>query len=341
MLDAIEELKETKEEIEQAKIKNRFSFRLMVEEIIRRQRNEKDTIICVIGERRNGKSNWVLKIVREYIRQKKAKDKNFKWSWDGNFAKTRSEAIEKIDKLPKGSFIVFDEAGDVAYRGDTIQARQKQLIKFLLKSGEKLLFTVFTLPDILLLDPKILNMCLYMIAVPYRYRKVCAFGFIYGRSANPFIHDKFGVHRIKLMFQSKKSNKMAGIPSLSHTVKIKRGNEIVEVPYPYQLFRFMRTLPTFLHMHKFGRCDVKFENLYIKHVKSKQLTIQEKDDFINMSEYRKLQHRYNALLYNLFTRQGMSIAQLERLHIEPKTGKLLIARETIRKRLDSISARFE
>ena len=258
----------------------RFSFRWLAQKITRRQERGKDTIICVVGERRNGKSNWTLNLIRQYIKIKKNENAGFEWSWNTNFPLTTSKAIESLRNVQKGSFVVNDEGGDVAYRGDTQTARQKKLIKFLLKSGQKELLTIIVLPDVFLLDTKILNMCHLLVAVPYRYEDICAFAFLFGRSTNPFIGDKFGIERIKRIFQSRKVPQKLQIPVMTSKIRVQHEGKQIYIPYPKPLFTFLKNIPTFLTMHSFRPVERRFEEAYIRNVKMKQLNIREDDEFI-------------------------------------------------------------
>ncbi len=63
----------------------RFTFNWLSQKIIDRQSHGKDTIIIIIGDRRAGKSNWGLKLIRAYIKLRKKMDDDFKWSWRENF----------------------------------------------------------------------------------------------------------------------------------------------------------------------------------------------------------------------------------------------------------------
>lgn len=314
--------------------KQRFSFKWLARKIIERQENEKDTIITIVGERRNGKSNWGLKLVRQYIFEQRKRNKNFKWSWKTNFPLTRSQALEIVDEIPDCSFMVYDEAGDIMFRGDTITVLNKKLYKFLLKSGKKKLLTIVILPDIFSLDPKILNLSTLLVAVPYRYKNITSFAFLYGRDPNPFLKDKFGLEKLQRIFSSKKGYFSHMLSSDLGTMYIERGGKKIEIKYPKNLFRLLRslTLPRFLHMHRFSPVEKSFEDRYIRHVKNKQLLAHlEEESYIKLANYKKLEHQYKTLLYNLYVKQGLSYAQIERLHLDPKTKTYLRSRDSISK----------
>ena len=320
-------------------IKKRFSFRWLAERIIERQENEKDTIITIVGERRNGKSNWGLKLIRQYITLQRKKNKKFSWSWKKNFPLTRSHALDIVDEIDDCSFIFYDEAGDIMFRGDTITVLNKKLYKFLLKSGKKKLLTLVILPDIFSLDPKILNLSTLLVAVPYRYKNITSFAFLYGRDPNPFLKDKFGLEKLQRIFSSKKGYFARMLSSDLGTMYIPRGNKMIEIKYPKNLFRLLRslTLPRYLYMHRFSPVEKSFEDRYIRHVKNKQLMAHlEEESYIKLANYKKLEHQYKTLLYNLYVKQGLSYAQIERLHLDPKTKTYLRSRESISKIINTL-----
>lgn len=339
MINSFQILQEIKEE-NRSKLDSggRFSFAWLADKVIERQKYGKDTIIVIIGERRNGKSNWMLKLVNHYIKAKRKDNPDFRWSWKDNFPITRSQAVELADKVPEESFIVYDEAGDVAYRGDTMSVMSKNLIKFLNKSGKKRLLTIFVLPDILQLDIKILNMCLMMVIVPYRYRDECAFAFIYGRTNNPLIQDKFGIEQVKRFFASRRSY-MYLRNDLSGSVIGRRVSGDVTIPYPRTLFRYLKSRPNFRLAHRFSKVSEQFERRYIENVKNNQLDAHmEEEVYIKKMKYDKLIHKYQTVIYNLYTRADMSIPQIERLHIDSDGNKLITA-PTLQKHINLITAR--
>ena len=341
-MDALDYIIQNNEELED-KNTEMFSFKWLAKLIIRRQKLDKDTIIVVTGERRMGKSNWLLKLMNAFIKEKRKENPNYKWSFNKNFPLTREEAIDKVEKIPDESFIFYDEGGDIAYSSDTLNAMNKRLVKFMAKSGKKRLLTLIALPDVFMLDKKILNMALFLVAVPYRYRDVCSFAFIYGRNPNPFIQDKFGLEYIKRMFAGRRASTSSRMPTLSGTYSIKRKvdgvDTTIKVPYPRDLFNFMRSLPTFLHYHRFGRVCKVTEDRYIRKVKMRQIFIQDKFGFVKTSIHRKVCEKYHTLLYNLYYKMDLSYAQIERLHLNEQ-GKRLTGAVTIKKKIENLTAKW-
>lgn len=324
-----------------------FSFRWLASRVIERQTQGKDTIIVVIGDRRNGKSNWMLKLVSSFVKLKKQADPNFRWKWVENFPLTRSEAAKKAEAVADNSFVVYDEAADIAYRSDTLSMMNKKLIKFMNKSGKKCLLTIIVLPDIYQLDPKILNMAHFLVAVPYRYKKVCAFAFIYGRNPNPLVTDKFGLERIKRLFSSKKTSVAIQMASMEGKVRIyQKDGSYVTVPYPRQMFKFLVSLPTFLYSHRFGSANDLFEKGYIKNVKNNQLMAHETEDkFVTARSYNVMKKRYETLLFNVWRfktdveGRRMSYNQLVSLHVD-EGGNVIVSNNNISKIINNKKTAF-
>ncbi|MCX6817730.1 MAG: hypothetical protein NTU57_02640 [Candidatus Aenigmarchaeota archaeon] len=343
-LDAVEELlSEVRFEDTERKSYQRFTFEWLAEQVIDRQVYGKDTIIIIIGDRRAGKSNWGLKLTRAYIKLRKkaeqAKGKDFKWSWDGNFPITRNMAI-KTASINYMSFNFYDEGGDQFYTTESLKRAQRKLVKFFNKSGSKLNLTVICWPDIWTLDPKIINMATLLVIVPYRFKDVCSWAFIYGKSSNPLTYDRFGIMKIRKKLESPtKASIFAQNFSMDGTFKVRHRDKEIEINYPKGLFKFLRSIPSFMKMHRFGPVDQRFEDAYIKNVKNKQQTKDEdEDNYVPMVQYQKLKTQYETLLHNLYVKQDMSFAQLERLHISPVDGAHLRAIEGIRKSINSIKA---
>lgn len=344
MLDAVSELIHEKVMSTRTTLqKQRFTFAWLAERVIRRQKYGKDTIIIITGPRRAGKSNWGLKLVRAYIkaRRKIEKDagRSFRWAWDKNFPLTREQAVKQASNLVE-SFQFFDEAGDQFYTQETMKRAQRKLIKFMNKSGERRNLTLVVWPDLFTLDPKIINMAQLLVIVPYRFRDICSFGFIYGQVANPLTYDKFGIIKLRKKLEAPtKSSFYTKVGSLDGKMQIAHNNEQIIVKYPDKLFKFLRSIPSFQKSHRFRPVDKRFEQAYIKNVKSKQLTARDTDRYVPRNTYNKLKNRYETVLFNLYTRGDMSYAQLHRLHISPISGKHLRGLSGIKSSISSIKTR--
>lgn len=340
-MDAVKYLlnEEAKEAEEAAKAN--FSFDFMAHEAIKRQKIRKDTIVLIIGDRGSGKSNYALKLIKAFIKRKRMEDPGYKWNWKKNFPLTRSQAMKMVSEVEFGSFIDYDEGGDIAYSSDTLAAMNKRLVKFMLKSRIKGLLTIICLPDIFTLDKKILNMAHFMIAVPYRYEMACSFAFIYGRTSNPFIQDKFGLENVKRYFASKKVPRAYRIPTLDGKHYVMKRGKKTEIPYPKELFTFFRSLPNFLHFHSFNAVDKNFERRYEENVKSKQLNAQEEEGaLVSITKLNKLYEKYKTVLYNLYYKGDYNYSQIERLHLN-KFGVRLAQSTTIKKEIESLAAEYE
>lgn len=325
-------------------LKKRFTFEWLAKKIIERQHYQKDTIIIVIGDRGAGKSNWGLKLLRPYIKLRKKEEAarpgnhKFKWSWKDNFPLSRTHAL-KMGSVLVRSFVCHDEGGDQFYTQEGIKKAQRDLVKFMNKDRSKLNLKIIIWPDPFTLDPKVINMAHLLIIVPYRYRDVCSFAFIYGRNPNPLTYDKFGIIKIRKRLEAPtKSSVYMQMPTMDATVKIRHGNKSIDIPYPKNLFKFLRTIPTFMKSHRYGPVDKRFENAYINNVKDKVFDNEDDDKYIPYATYNKLKEQYEVLLYNLYTRNDMSYAQLERLHISPIDGQHVRSIPGIKRSINSIKA---
>lgn len=317
----------------------RFTFNWLAQKIIERQNHNKDTIIIIIGDRRAGKSNWGLKLIRAYIKLRKAMDKTFTWSWKENFPLSRSESRRSASKLYR-SFIFHDEGGDKFYNQETLKRAQRELIKFMAKSGSRLHLTIVCWPDPFTLDPRVINMAHLLVMVPYRYREVCSFAFIYGRNPNPLTYDKFGIIKIRKKLESpSKSNLATQLPAMDDKMDVKYKNATISIPYPRQLFKFLKSMPTFIKSHRFSPVEKRFEDTYKKNVKDKELGDEDDDNYTPKMVYERLRDQYGTLLYNLVKRADMSYAQLERLHISPVDGVHLKSIPGMKKLIESIEAK--
>ena len=352
MLDAIATLLLEENELKQSD-KDSFSFSWLAQQVLRRQAVRKDCIIIISGDRRQGKSNWGLKLIRAYIRLRRAQDPNFTWSWKKNFPLSRTSAMKMAETLPQKNFIFYDEGGDQFYRQETNKRSQRELVKFLNKSGMKMHLTIIVWPDVYTLDPKIVNMAQLLVIVPYRaeamipcrsgsattYKpeSICSFAFVYGRSNNPFNYDKFGIEKIRKKLTGPKAGVRSMLPTMNGEMTVDHEGERVKIRYPLELFKFLRSMPTFCMMHKFQPVNKRFEDVYIKNVKDLQLKANREDDYISQAEYERLRVQYRTLLYNLYTRDDKSLAQLERLHIDTK-GNHVRSVSGIKHDIDSMKA---
>jgi hypothetical protein len=338
--DAITELLANDRRDKELERKQRFTFNWLANKIIIRQQHQKDTIIIIIGDRRAGKSNWGLKLIRAYIRLKKLADKNYSWNWKDNFPLTRTQSKKTASTLYR-SFIFHDEGGDQFYNQETLKRAQRELVKFMNKSGSRLHLTIVIWPDPFTLDPRVINMAHILVIVPYRYREVCSFAFLYGRNPNPLTYDKFGIIKIRKKLDSPtKSNINVQLPAMNDKLRVVHGSTEMEIPYPRNLFRFLKSMPTFMKSHRFGKVDKRFEDAYKKNVKEKELVDEEDDNVVPKFIYEKLKDQYATLLFNLVKRADMSYAQIERLHIAPSDGMHLKAIPGIKKLIESVEAKI-
>ena len=304
---------------------------------IRRELHDWDTIIVIIGQRGAGKSNLGLKIVKSWLEIKREEGMidsiNWKKYWKENFALSTLDAIEKYRKLEDRSFLFIDEGADVAYSSDAMTILVRNLIKLLAKIREKKIFTIICLPFLDMLTKRVLQMTHLLIVVPYRFKNLWSYAFVYARNPNPLIGgDGFGFDKAKKILER-------GL-TLDYTMSerwvIYKGQRIREI-YPRMLFRKLAGLPSFKLMFRYRPVKKELEEAYKKYVKSKVMNQEFHTDLVSRLKFEKLEYMYNTVLYNLYTKDGKSLKQLERLHID-KFGNVLLSAGSIKKRLERIEA---
>ena len=303
---------------------------------IRRELNDWDTIIVIIGQRGAGKSNLGLKIISNWLEIKKEEGMidgvNWKKYWKENFALSTIDAIEKYRKLKERSFLFIDEGADVAYSSDTMTLLVRNLIKLLAKMREKKIFTIICLPFLDMLTKRVLEMTHLLIVVPYRFKDLWSYAFVYARNPNPLVSgDGYGFDKAKKILE--KGLRLDYM--MSERWVVYKGEKIREV-YPKMMFRKLMSLPSFKMMFRYRPVKKELENAYKKYVKSKILNQELHTDLVPRSKFAKLEYMYNTLLYNLYEKDGKSLKQLERLHID-KFGNILLSAGTIKKRLDKMA----
>lgn len=320
---------------------HRFTFNWLANRVITRQHNDKDSIIIIIGDRGEGKSNWGLKLINAYIKlriiEEKAIGKKYTWSWRDNFPLTRTSALDMGRNLFK-SFICHDEGGDQFYTAETLKRAQRELVKFMNKDRAKLNMKLIIWPDPFTLDAKVINMGNLMVICPYRYRRICAWAFLYRKTGTVLSYDRFGILKIRKKLESPtKAPKFTQTPGIS-TMNIKYQNKVLAVSYPKNIFKFLKTIPSFAMVHRYSAVNKRFEDAYKKNVKDKQLEDQDADNYVPKVVHDGLNRKYGILLRNLVAKSEMSYAQLERLHIDPKDGVHLRSVPAMKRHINEIEA---
>jgi len=352
LLNLLELINEPQQKKDQ---ENKITFSTMAAEIINRQKYDKDNILLVSGPRGAGKSSFVIKLQKQFIRLKEEEDKNYEWSWDKNYMLTKSQTINTLENktLGTGSFFVIDEAADIAYRGDTMEREAKILKKIFYKTREQQHLSLINIPDIFKLDKEITNMAIMAVIIAYRFKNVCSFAFIYGRNPNVLTDDQFGFDKIKRLMKSDKAPRKFLNPTLSGRMRVMyAGNDrntivppedviddkYIKIPYPKELFQLYMSLPSFLGILRFGKADERMYEQYLKNVKAKNMAKKYKDEFVKKSDYDQLLRAYSTLLYNLYTKTEINkYARIERLLIDPETKSRLATAITIKRHIDKIS----
>jgi len=347
-----EDTEETKNEREDKEI---ISFKMLAKDIIERQKDDKDTIIYVSGDRRNGKTTWGLKLLRAFIKEKKEQSPEYSWNWNDNFALDTEDAIKKYRKIPEQSFIYIDEGDEVASTGDANTQYQKRLIKMMNKVGERGLLCIINHPNFFGLKKEVRNMATLSILIPYRFKMVCAFAMVFGRNQNPLNDDKFAMDLKRQSYKKSKVSKRLFSSELDGMIKvmyqrsdraslIKYGAEIIDdkyirIPYPKTMFDDLAKSPTFLFLMRYTQSEKRFYDDYKIKVKKKIIDNIDYGKTVSLSEYIKAQHRFRTLLFNSFFLDGKKPRQLERLMID-NSGKRLISAPTIKRIIEEESAKI-
>jgi len=335
---------------------DKISFKLIAKDIIQRQRDDKDTIIYISGDRRNGKTTWGLKLLRAFIEEKKRLDPDYSWNWQDNFADNTEDATKKYRVIQQGSFIFIDEGDEVLSTGDANTSYQKRLIKVMNKVGERNLLCIINHPNFFGLKKEVRNMATLAVMIPYRYKKVCAFAFIYGRNQNPINDDKFAMELKKKSYKRSKVSKKLFNSELDGNIKVwyqgedrdelvDFGAEIIDerfirIPYPKTMFNDLANMPTFLFMMRYTKVNQRFYDEY--KIKVKKRIVEQDTSLsrkVSRAEYDKMYLRLRTLLTNLFIIDEKKPRVLERYLIDHE-GRRLLSAPTIQRMIEEEVARI-
>jgi hypothetical protein len=309
---------------------------------IRREFTNRDNIHIIIGDRGEGKSCYGLKEIYDYLRIKKEMGLIDKITWKryfkDYFALTTTDANEKYKSMgdEPDKFMFWDEGENIAYSADGVTKRVKLLVKTLAKARKKKIFTVVCLPYYEMLKKEVLKMAHTVSVIPYRVDFKYAYSFVYVKIGNVMKKgDGFGFDEAqKWMGKNLKNDSVKS----SRQVKYKGG--VFTEKYPKFVFRKLRMIPSYTMEFRWKNIPAKLEAMYNREVKDKLMVAEDENDFVSLAKFNKLNYRYNALMHNLFIKDGKTLAQLERLHID-KFGNRLSGRDGIRRLLDSIECASE
>ena len=327
---------------EETEESEKISFKLIAKDIIQRQRDDKDTIVYISGDRRNGKTTWGLKLLLAFIEEKKRLDPSYSWDWVNNFADNTDDATKKYRKIGQGSFIFIDEGDEVLSTGDANTSYQKRLIKVMNKVGERNLLCIINHPNFFGLKKEVRNMATLAVLIPYRYKKVCSFAIVYGRNQNPINDDKFAMELKKKSYKRSKVSKKLFNSELDGMMKVWYQGEdreqlkefgavimderYIKIPYPKTMFNDLANMPTFLFMMRYTKVNQRFYEEY--KIKVKKRIIEQDSSVsrkVSRAEYDKIYLRLRTLLANLYLIDEKKPRNLEKYFIDYEGTRLLSA----------------
>lgn len=167
---------------------------------------------------------------------------------------------------------------------------------------------------------------------------MCSWAFIYRKTGTVLSYDRFGIQRIRKKLESPTKTPVYAQTAGMQLMNIVHNKEKIQVPYPRNTFKFLRSIPSFAKSHRYGPVDERFYAAYERNVKNPQMEKKDEDHYVPIVVYNKMKTQYETLLYNLYVKADMSYAQIERLHISPVDGQHLRALPGIKKSINSIKA---
>jgi len=306
----------------------KFSFSNFAK-IVRKREVEKksDTFVIIYGLPRTGKTTLGFNLLIPYLRLKKKLYKEGKSKWkiesrwsfifDKYFASSCEEMHKKIKNNENGSFIFIDEGTDVMSWHSMMTKEQQDLLELLQKTGAKSIFTIFITPSLSLLTKDILTRAHYMFIVPSEPSKKYNTAMLLKNYTVPFLAEKypFGLKNI-----------IKAVEKYPQLIKDKN-----------RFRNYLHTQDRFIGEYKFSQINQKLYDLYVKKVKMPaMLRTRKKRRMVSYTKYFKLKYMFDTILFNLYTKDNKSIAQINRLLID-KFGSELASRNLIQNHLDSMT----
>jgi len=287
-----------------------------------------DTFIILYGIPRSGKTTLGFNIIKPYIKLMKelSKENPDLWSpparWSkllkDYFALSIEDMNKKIKNNPDYSLCFIDEGDDVFSWFDLMKKEQKELLKLIQKTGDKHLLTVLITPNLGILTKYILARATYMFIVIDEPTPQGNVAYVLKNYTNPFLAEDrpFGLKGIQKAL--KKNPKMAENKNAFRKYIIDRGRVVGIV--------------------NFNKIDQKLYSLYDKLVKKPSIqNSNQKSNMVSYSRYHKKDYALKTILYNLYTKDNKSVAQITRL-LKDKFGYNLSSRTTVQKWINQISS---
>jgi hypothetical protein len=294
----------------------------------REKLKEADTFIIIYGLARSGKTTLAFKLLMPFLtlKRKLFNEGKSEWlperKWSMLFKKYFSSDAEGMKENtknnPKGSFNFVDEGLDVVSWHDRLTKEQKDLIELLQKSGKKCQLTILLLANFSILTKEILARAHYLFIIPKEPSPKGNIAFLFRNYKVPFLAEKnpFGLNR---MFKD-----LARHPFLFEESR--------------KFIKYLKRQRRLVGQVKFGKLNQKLYDLYDMLVKEPSIMKEhQKRRMVNYAMFYKLKYSFTTLIYNLVTKDGKTIGQIEKLLLD-KFGSQLLNRNLIKNWIDKMTA---
>lgn len=305
---------------------NIYNFAKLV--IKRQTEKNAGTNVIIYGATRTGKTNLGFRIIIPYLFLMKKLHKaglsdwkvpkSWKELYKNYFALTCSDMADKLKNNPDRSFNFVDEGDDLFSWTGQLEREQRELTKLILKAGFKKLLNLTVVPSMSLFSKNILSQGHYLFVIPREpdLKENCNYAYLFRNYENPIMREKnpFGYSIIEKTV-------------LKQKVYTKRDN----------FENLLKRNPCYVTRVKFRPIDNKIYELYEKIVKSPLFEgNNERHDTVSYARFKKLEYMFNTVLHNLYTKEGFSVARIEKNFID-KFGNFIIGKPHIQRVLNKMS----
>jgi len=316
--------------MEQPKLKHKnFSIGNFARIAIKRQKERSaDTFIIIYGLPRSGKTTLGFKILLAYILLKRMLFRKGLDSWRPEtgwrtlfkkyFATSSEDMGNKMRYNPEGSFCFVDEGLDVVSWQERLSREQKDLLVLIQKTGKRKNLTILITPSLSLLTKEMLARAHYLFIIPQEPdRKEGNSALLFKNYTIPFLAEKFPFGLSKIQKDLEKHSVLASDVQ-TFVNYLKRGRR-------------------FIGEVRFKGISPKLYELYDIIVKEPSIMAESKKrKMVSMARYQKLRYMFDTIVYNLYTKDNKSVAQIEQL-ITDKFGFNLANRELLKSHLNRMA----
>lgn len=294
----------------------------------RQKMKEADTFIIIYGLARTGKTTLGFRFLLLYIwlKRKLFKAGLSSWSpenkWSDHFkryfATTAEDMNYKIKHNPEGSYTFVDEGADVASWHEILTREQKDLIELILKSGKKRQFTILITASFKILTKTLLARAHYLFIITEEPTIRGNSAFLFKNYTIPFLAETnpFGLNRL---FKDLEKNSWLIEDASRFAGYLKRQKRLIG------------------QVH-FNKVSDRLYNLYDRLVKDPSIMRDKKRrQSVSYPIYYKLKYLLDTLLYNLFIKDGKSLAQIQKLLVD-KFGSSLATRQLIEGHINKMTS---